>query len=128
MAVTRIVFFTKCGLITRLKNLPAIDNSMAKKKKQKNKYMFHTISGRGDRCRMNMPMIDVPKEGLSLTLDVLYGLHYPRLFLLCRSQLIPVVMRTEDVGQQAYNSMLNAGRLVLVPPGADGGAVGSYVV
>jgi hypothetical protein len=35
MATTRIVFFTECGLITRLKNLPAIDNSIAKKKKQK---------------------------------------------------------------------------------------------
>jgi hypothetical protein len=40
---------------------------------------------------MNMPMIDVPKKAVSLTLDVLYGLHYPRLFLLCRSHLIPVV-------------------------------------
>jgi hypothetical protein len=69
---------------------------------------------------MNMPMIDVPKEGVSLNLDVWYGLHYPRLFLLRRSQLIPVVLRTEGVGQQAYNSMVNAGRLVPVPPGAEG--------
>jgi hypothetical protein len=82
--------------------------------------MFHTINGRDDRCRMNMPMSDVPKEGVSLTLDVLYGLHYPRLSLLRRSQLIPVVLRPEDVGQQAYNSMVNAGRLVPVPPGAEG--------
>jgi hypothetical protein len=67
---------------------------------------------------MNMPMIDVPKEGVSLTLDVLYGIHYPRLFLLRRSQLIPV-LRTEDVGQQAYNSMVNAGRLVPVPSGTE---------
>jgi hypothetical protein len=51
---------------------------------------------------------------------VLYGLHYPRLFLLRRSQLIPVVLRAEDVGQQAYNSMVNAGQLVPVPPGAEG--------
>jgi hypothetical protein len=65
-------------------------------------------------------MIDVPKEGVSLTLDVLYGPHYPRLFLLRRSQFIPVVLRTEDIGQHAYNSMVNAGRLVLVPPGAEG--------
>jgi hypothetical protein len=57
---------------------------------------------------------------VSLTLDVLYGLHCPRLFLLRRSQLIPLVLRTEDVGQQAYNSMANAGRLVPVPPGAAG--------
>jgi hypothetical protein len=57
---------------------------------------------------------------VSLTLDELYGLHYPRLFLLCLSQLIPVVLRTEDVGQQAYNRMVKAGRLVPVPPGADG--------
>jgi hypothetical protein len=120
MAVTRIVFFTECDLFTRLKNLPAIDNSIAKKKKKKNQYMFHTIIGRENRCRMNMNMIYVPKEGVSLTLDVLYGLHYPLLFLLRRSQLILVVLRTEDVGQQAYNSMVNAGRLVPVPPGAEG--------
>jgi hypothetical protein len=69
---------------------------------------------------MNMPMIDVPKEGVSITLDVSYGLHYPRLSLLRCSQLIPVVLRTEDVGQQAYNSMVNDGQLVLVPPGAEG--------
>jgi hypothetical protein len=69
---------------------------------------------------MDMPMIDVPKEGVSITLDVLYGLHYPRLFLLRCSQLIPVVLQTEDVGQQAYNSMVNAGRLVPVPPGDEG--------
>jgi hypothetical protein len=69
---------------------------------------------------MDMPMIDVPKEGVSITLYVLYGLHYPRLFLLRHSQLIPVVLRTGDVGQQAYNSMVNAGRLVPVPPGAEG--------
>jgi hypothetical protein len=31
-----------------------------------------------------------------------------------------VVLRTEDVEQQAYNSMVNAGRLVPVPPGAEG--------
>jgi hypothetical protein len=69
---------------------------------------------------MNMPMIDVPREGVSLTLDVLNDLHYPRFFLLRCSQLIPVVLRTENVGQQAYNSMVNAGRLVPVPPGAEG--------
>jgi hypothetical protein len=92
----------------------------SEEEKAKNQYMFHTISGRDDRCRMNMPMIDVPKEGVSLTLNVLYGLHYPRLFLLRRSQLIPVVLRTEDIGQQAYNSMVNAGRLVPFPPGAEG--------
>jgi hypothetical protein len=86
-----------------IEKFPAIDNSIAKKQKRK-----------------NMPMIDVPKEGVSVTLDVLYGLHYPRLFLLRHSQLIPVVLRTEDVGQQAYNSMLNAGRLVPVPQGAEG--------
>jgi hypothetical protein len=65
-------------------------------------------------------MIDVPKEGVFISLDVAFGHHYPHFFLLCRSQLIPVVLRTEDVGQQAYNSMVNAGRLVPVPPGADG--------
>jgi hypothetical protein len=31
-----------------------------------------------------------------------------------------VVLRTEDVGQKAYNSIVNAGRLVPVPPGAEG--------
>jgi hypothetical protein len=31
-----------------------------------------------------------------------------------------VVLRTEDVGQQAYDSMVNAGRLVPVPPGDEG--------
>jgi hypothetical protein len=41
-------------------------------------------------------------------------------FLLRCSQLIQVVLRTEDVRQQAYNSMVNAGRLVPVPPGAEG--------
>jgi hypothetical protein len=92
----------------------------SEEEKAKNQYLFHTINGRDDRCRINMPMIDVPKEGVSLTLDVLYGLHYPRLFLLRRSQLISVVLRTEDVGKQAYNSMVNAGRLVPVPPGAEG--------
>jgi hypothetical protein len=69
---------------------------------------------------MDWPMIDVPKEGVSISLDMLFGHHYPRFFLLRRSQLIPVVLRTEDVGQQAYNSMVNAGRLVPVPPGAEG--------
>jgi hypothetical protein len=92
----------------------------SEEEKAKNQYLFHTISGRDNRCRMNMPIIDVQKEGVSLTLDVLYGLHYPRLFLLRISQLIPVVLRTEDVGQQAYNSMVNARRLVPVPPGAEG--------
>jgi hypothetical protein len=82
----------------------------SEEEKAKNQYLFLTINGRDDRCRINMPMIDVPMEGVSLTLDVLYGLHYPRLFLLRRSQLIPVVLRTEDVGQQAYNSMVNAGQ------------------
>jgi hypothetical protein len=71
---------------------------------------------------MNMPMIDVPKEGVSITLDVLYGLNYPHLFFLRRSQLILVVLRTEDVGEQAYNSMVNAGRVMPVPPGAEGAA------
>jgi hypothetical protein len=52
--------------------------------------------------------------------DVLFGHPYPRFFLLRRSQRIPVVLRTEDVGQQAYNSMVNAGRLVPVPPGDEG--------
>jgi hypothetical protein len=92
----------------------------SEEEKAKNQHLFHTIKGRDDRCRMNMPMIDVPKEGVSLTLDVLYVLHYTRLFLLRRNQLIPVVLRTEDVGQHAYNSMVNAGRLVPVPPGAEG--------
>jgi hypothetical protein len=92
----------------------------SEEEKAKNQYLFHTICGRDDRCRMNMPMIDVTKEGVSITLDVLYGLHYPCLFLLCRSQLIHVVLRTEDVGQHAYNSMVNAGQLVPVPPGAEG--------
>jgi hypothetical protein len=92
----------------------------SEEEKAKHQYLFHTNNGRDDRCRINMPMIDVPKEGVSLTLDVLYGLHYPPLFLLRRSQLIPVVLRTEDVGQQAYNSMVNARRLVPVPPGAEG--------
>jgi hypothetical protein len=88
--------------------------------KAKNQYMFHTINGRDGRCRMNMPMIDVPKKAVSLTFYELYGLHYPRLFLLRRSQLIPVVLQTEYVGQHAYNSMVNAGRLVPVPPGSEG--------
>jgi hypothetical protein len=88
--------------------------------KAKNQDLFHTINGRDDRCRMNMPMIDVPRAGVSITLDVLYGLNYPRSFLLRRSQLIPVVLRTEDVVQQAYKSMVNDGRLVPVPPGAKG--------
>jgi hypothetical protein len=92
----------------------------SEEEKEKNQDLFHTINGRDDRCKMNMPMIDVPKEGVSLTLDVLYSIHYPLLFLLRRSQLIPVVLRTEDVGQQAYNSMVNAGRLVPVPPGDEG--------
>jgi hypothetical protein len=92
----------------------------SEEEKAKNQYLFHTISGRDDRCRMNMPIIYVPKEGVSLTLDVLYCLHYPHLFLLRRSRLIPVVLRTEDVGQHAYTSMVNAGRLVPVPPGAEG--------
>jgi hypothetical protein len=69
---------------------------------------------------MNIPVIDVPKEGVSITLDVSYGPHYPRFFLLRRSQLIPVVLQTEDVGEQAYNSMVNAGRVVPIPPGAEG--------
>jgi hypothetical protein len=69
---------------------------------------------------MDWPMIDVPKEEVSISLDVLFGHHYPCLFLLHRSQLIPVVLRTEDVGQQAYNSMVNAGRFVPVPPDAEG--------
>jgi hypothetical protein len=94
-----------------------LDSEEEKAKKQ---YMFHTINGWDDMCRMNMPMIDVPKEGVSFTLDELYGLHYPRLFLLRHSQLIPVVLQTEDVGQQAYNSMVNVGQLVPVPPGAEG--------
>jgi hypothetical protein len=92
----------------------------SEEEKAKNKYLFHTICGRDDRCRMNIPMIDVPKEGVSITLDVLYVLHYPRVFLLRRSQLIPVVLRTEDVGEQAYNSMVDAGRVVPVPPGVEG--------
>jgi hypothetical protein len=92
----------------------------SEEEKAKNQDLFHTINARDDRCRMNMPMIDVPKEGVSITLDVLYGLNYPSLFLLRRIQLIPVVLRTEDVGQQAYNSMVNAGRLVPVTPGAEG--------
>jgi hypothetical protein len=92
----------------------------SEEEKAKNQDMFHTINARDNRCRMNIPMIDVPKEGVSITLDVLHGLNYPRLFLLCRSQLIPLVLQTEDVGQQAYNSMLNDGRVVPVPPGAEG--------
>jgi hypothetical protein len=92
----------------------------SEEEKAKNKYLFHTICGRDDRCTMNIPIIDVSKEGVSITLDVLYGLYYPRLFLLRCSQLISVVLRTEDVGEQAYNSMLNAGRVVPVPPGAEG--------
>jgi hypothetical protein len=92
----------------------------SEEEKAKNQDLFHTINARDDRCIMNMPMIGVPKEGVSITLDVLYGLHYPRLFLLRCSQLIPVVLRTEDVEQQAYDSMVNAGRLVPVPPGAEG--------
>jgi hypothetical protein len=119
MAVTIILFFTECGLITRLKNLPIIDNSIAKKKKQIKK-LFHKICGRDDRCRIDWPIIDVPKERVAISLDVLFGHHYPRFFLLRLSQLIPVVLRTEDVGQQAYNSMVNAGRLVPVLPGAEG--------
>jgi hypothetical protein len=66
----------------------------SEEEKAKNQYLFHTINGWEDRCIMNMPMIDVPKEGVSLTLDALYVLHYPRLFLLHRTQLIPVVLRT----------------------------------
>jgi hypothetical protein len=120
MAVTIILFSPECGLITRLKNLPIIDNLIAKKKKKQIKKLFHAICGRDDRCRMDWPMTDVPKEGGSISLDVLFGHHYPRFFLLRRSQLIPVVLQTEDVGQQAYNSMVNAGRLVPVPPGAEG--------
>jgi hypothetical protein len=102
--------------IEKSPNNRQLDSEEEKAKKN----LFHTICGRDDRCRMDMPMIDVPKEGGSITLDVLYGPHCPRLFLLRRSQLIPVVLRTEDVGQQAYNSMVNAGRLVPVPPGAEG--------
>jgi hypothetical protein len=89
-----------------LKNLPAIDNSIAKKKKEITKI-----------C--SIQSIDVPKEVVSLTLDV-YDLNYPRLFLLRRNQLIPVVLRAEDVRQQAYSSMVNSGRLVPVPTGAEG--------
>jgi hypothetical protein len=92
----------------------------SEEEKAKNKYLFHTICDRDDRCRMDMPMNDVPKEGVSITLDVLYGLYYPRLFFLRLSQLIPVVLRTEDVREQAYSIMLNAGRVVPVPPGAEG--------
>jgi hypothetical protein len=120
MAVTIILFFTECGLITRLKNLPIIDNSIAKKKKKQIKKLFHAICGRDDRCRMESPTFDVRKEGVSIRLDVLSGHYYPRFCLLRRSQLIPVVLRTEDVGKQAYNSMVKAGRLVPVPPGAEG--------
>jgi hypothetical protein len=120
MAVTIILFFTECGLITRLKNLQTIDNSIANKKKKQIKKLFHAICVRDDRCRMDSPMIDVPNEGVSITLDVLSGHYYPRFFLLRRSQLIPVVLRTEDVRKQAYNSMVKAGRLVPVPPGAEG--------
>jgi hypothetical protein len=58
--------------------------------------------------------------GVSVTLDELDGHHYPRLFILRRSQHIPVVLRTEDVGQQAYNRMVNDGRLVPVLLGAEG--------
>jgi hypothetical protein len=92
----------------------------SEEEKAKTQYLFRTINGRDDMCRMNMSMIDVPKAGVSVTLDDFDGIHYPRLFLLRRSQLIPVVLRTEDFGQQAYNSMVNAGRLVPVPPGAEG--------
>jgi hypothetical protein len=81
----------------------------SKEYKAKNKYMFHTICGRDGRCRMNIPIIDVPKEWVSITLYVLYGLYYPHVFLLRHSQLIPVVLQTEDVGEQPYNSMLNSG-------------------
>jgi hypothetical protein len=106
-----------------IENLPIISNSIAKKKKKQIKKLFHAICGRDDRCRMDLPMIDVPKEGVSISLDVLFGHHYPQFFLLRRSQLILVVLRTEDVGQQSYNSMVNAGRLVPVPLGAEGVAV-----
>jgi hypothetical protein len=92
----------------------------SEEEKEKNQYLFRTINGQDDMCRMNIPMIDVPNAGVSVTWDELDGLHYPRLFLLRRSQLIPVVFRTEDVGQQAYKSMVNDGRLVPVPPGAEG--------
>jgi hypothetical protein len=47
----------------------------SEEEKAKNKYLFHTICGRDDRCRMNIPIIDVPKEGVSIRLDVLYGLY-----------------------------------------------------
>jgi hypothetical protein len=33
----------------------------SEEEKAKNKYLFHTICGRDDRCRMNIPIIDVPK-------------------------------------------------------------------
>jgi hypothetical protein len=102
MAVTVILFFTEFGLIKRLKNLPIIDNSIAKKKKKQIKnYSMQSVAG-------------------TTGVDVLFGHHYPNFFLLRRSQLIPVVLRTEDFGQQAYNSMVNDGRVVPVPPGAEG--------
>jgi hypothetical protein len=69
----------------------------SEEEKAKNQDLFRTINARDDRCRMNMLMIGVPKEGVSITLYVLYGLHYPRLFLLHRSQRILVVLQTEDV-------------------------------
>jgi hypothetical protein len=37
----------------------------SEEEKAKNQDLFHTINARDDRCRMNMPMIDVPKEGVS---------------------------------------------------------------
>jgi hypothetical protein len=36
----------------------------SKEEKAKNQYLFHTINGQDHMCRMNMPIIDVPKEGV----------------------------------------------------------------
>jgi hypothetical protein len=102
-----------------IENLQTIDNLIAKKKKKQIKKLFHAICGLDDRCRMDSPMIDVPNEGVSISLYVVSGNYYPP-FSPTSQSIIPVVLRTEDVGKQAYSSMVKAGRLVPVPPGAEG--------
>jgi hypothetical protein len=46
---------------------------------------------------------------------------YQRWFLLKRHRKIPAALKTRDVGHDAFDYMLNSGRVVMVPPGAEGG-------
>jgi hypothetical protein len=41
---------------------------------------------------------------------------YPHWFLLKRQQLVPVALKTRDVVFAAFDKMLSAGRLMVVPP------------